>query len=90
MRVCESKDPAETVDYGVDWSAVLQSGETFDAVAWSVPAGLTEGARSAAEPICRIFLSGGTLGTFYDVENTITTSAGRVYRETLRIYIRRR
>lgn len=90
MRTCESKDPVEVVDYGVNWTTVLQAGETIESFAWTVPSGLTEGASSEDDGICRVFISGGTLDAFYDVVNTITTSAGRVYKETLRIYIRGR
>lgn len=72
-------DPQAKLDYAVDWSAWLQSGETINASTWTVPAGITQ---STPEPsntatVATIWLTGGTIGQLYAVTNHITTSMGR-------------
>ena len=90
MRVVDSKAPAEEIDYGVDWSAVLEAGDTITASTWSVPEGLTKGAEGLTGATTKVFLSGGELDRSYDVVNVIETSGGRTYQETIRLYVRAR
>ena len=72
-------DPQAKLDYAVDWSAWLQSGETISASTWSVPAGISEAtpAPSETDGVATIWLTGGTAGQLYTVTNHITTSMGR-------------
>uniref|UniRef100_A0A6M3IPQ6 Putative tail protein n=1 Tax=viral metagenome TaxID=1070528 RepID=A0A6M3IPQ6_9ZZZZ len=77
------KDPGEKLDYAFDWDddtqgPYLESGETISASAWVVPSGITEVSASYTDTITKIWLSGGTEGTSYELENTITTSEGRI------------
>ena len=72
-------DPQAKLDYAVDWSAWLQSGETISASTWTVPAGITEATPepSNTATVATIWLTGGTAGQLYTVTNHITTSMGR-------------
>ena len=74
------KDPEAELDYGFDFAALgwLSSGETITAVTWTVPAGLTEGTKENDGEIIKVWLSGGTAGSTYEVEVKVTTSDGRV------------
>lgn len=77
-------DPDATLDYAVDWTSWLASGETISSVSWTVPAGVTEESAPGgwSEPDANnkrtVWISGGTAGTDYTVACEITTSVGRV------------
>lgn len=71
------KDPDSIIDYGVDWSAWLASGETISTSAWVVPTGLTNVSESNTTTATAIFVSGGDIGETYTLTNRIVTSAGR-------------
>ncbi len=76
------KDPDAVLDFEVDWSSWLESGETISSSTWVVPAGITE-VNDATHPTSNtstsatIWLSGGAGGTLYQVTNRITTSSNR-------------
>lgn len=72
-------DPQARLDYAIDWSAWLQSGETINASTWSVPDGITQATPEPSETdgVATIWLTGGTVGQNYMVTNHITTSMGR-------------
>lgn len=87
------KDPNAVLDYAVDWGAPLNSwlaGETIASVAWTVPAGLTQGAASNTNTVAQVRLSGGTVGQTYTVTCRITTSTGQIEDRSFRVVIRER
>lgn len=71
-----TKDPSAKLNYTIDWTLFLPTGQTITASAWTVPAGLTEVVTSNTTTIATIVLSGGTLGATYDVVNHIVTTPG--------------
>lgn len=81
--------PDALEDFPLDWSRDLVSGETILTSTWTVPDGLTEGAKSQSSDTATIWLSGGTPGTIYAVRNVIVTSAGRTYEQTIYIEVER-
>lgn len=80
------KLPAEVLDYRVDWTARL-AGDTISTSVWSIPAGLTGSLQSNTPNTTTTFLAGGTAGSSYSIENTITTAGGRTMREVIDISI---
>lgn len=84
------KDPDAVLDYAIDWSDWLQSGETISTSAWTVQTGLTAGSTGNNGTIASIWLSGGTAGTTYTATNRITTNQGRTDDRTLRIPVESR
>jgi hypothetical protein len=80
-----AKDPNEVLDYTVNWTNRLVSGETIADSTWVVDTGITEDSASLSSPMATIWLSAGTAGTRYMIVNRITTSAGRVYETAFRI-----
>lgn len=81
-----TKDPDATLDFDIDLAALdngtgssnwLNTDEKIDLVSWDVPAGLTTVTSDIRQDdtVARIYLSGGTLGTSYDVTAHITTDA---------------
>ena len=80
------KGPDEVLDYAGDWSAWLDS-DTITASTWTVPDGLTKDSDAFTDTTTTIWLSGGTLGEQYDLENCVETSAGRTACRTIRIHV---
>lgn len=71
------KEPAESLNYGLDWSARLEDGETVTGGSWTAtPAGLTTVSTGHTDTITTVRVSGGDPGVEYRVEGTATTSAG--------------
>jgi hypothetical protein len=85
-RVIEKGDQ-ESLDYGIDYADLLDDGETISDSTWTVPEGLTAGIAGASGSVVTQWLSGGTAGQSYDVDNVMTTSAGRVYERSIRISV---
>jgi hypothetical protein len=74
-----AKAPAAVLDYQVDWSAWLAQGETISSADVSSDAGITVNppgkATSVSAGVVTFWLGGGTRGTTYDVEITVTTQS---------------
>lgn len=86
-----AKDPADNLDFSIDWTdqlALPTTPDTISAVVWTVPAGLTAGNQSHASGIATTWLSGGTAGTEYVVTCRITTAAGRIIERSARLAVR--
>lgn len=86
------KDPNEILDYGFDWDddtvgPYLESGETIDTSAWTVPTGLTKVSDSQSDTVTKIVLSGGTAGEEYRVTNRIVTQGGDIPRTVDRSFV---
>ena len=79
------KGPTENLDYGVDWSKWLATGETISTSAWTVATGLVVGTQSNTTTATVVWLSGGTAGAIYTAMNQITTNQGRTAARTLQI-----
>jgi len=74
MEYVEAKDPADVVDYTLDWSDVLSDSETITTSTWTVPTGITKDSDSEADTTTTIFLSGGTAPVEYLLTNKIVTN----------------
>lgn len=70
-----TKDPDATLDYGIDWTNWLETGDSIASSAWEVPTGLTLTSQSNTNNKTLVWLSGGTVGTTYTVRNRITTAS---------------
>lgn len=82
------KDPDEVLDYLVDWSARLSVGDAIASSTWIVPAGIVKDSDSFNDTTTTIWLSGGTVGTTYDITNRITTDGARVMDQTMRLKLK--
>jgi hypothetical protein len=96
------KDKDETLDYSLDWSRALESGETISSVSWSIvsedvkvsfPAGVTVDVlknltQTNTSTVSTIYLQGGTDNKEYKLFCSITTSAGLVKERSVKIRIR--
>lgn len=89
------KDPAETADYDIDWSGRMYPGDAIVSYTQSI---LTTDApvstalviqSSAFLPTrTKVWLTAGTLGFQYIVENTVTTANGDILVESVKLQIK--
>lgn len=82
------KDPDAVLDYQIDWSAWLATGETISSSDWVVQTGITENSASNTTTTATIWLSGGEAGVTYRVTNRIVTTANRTNDRSLYITVR--
>lgn len=71
------KDPDAVLDYSVDWSDWLATGETISTSSFTVATGVTKDSETNDTTSATVWLSGGTDGTRYTITNQITTSDSR-------------
>lgn len=86
-------DPDELLDYGIDWTRRLEEGDRIVASTWTAPAGIGAGGPTLSTPgltdtATTIWITGGTAGESYRVQNRVTTAAGRVMEESKRLTVR--
>lgn len=83
------KDPAANKDYGLDWSAMLTTGETIVAATWTADSvDLLVGTAAVTGSVSAVWLSGGVDGVTYKVTNRITTSRGLIDERTVSIKVK--
>ena len=72
------KDPEAVMDYFVDYSTFLESGDSITSQTTTVDTGLTLDSSSIHNNNKKVilFISGGTVGTTYDVKITAVTANG--------------
>lgn len=81
-----AKDPADDLDYGIDWTYELALvDDTIASSAWTVTSGITKGTDTHTTTGTTVWVSGGTAGQTYEATNTVTTAGGRTYERSLRI-----
>jgi len=77
-----AKAPDSRVDFSLDWTDWLGSGETISSASWRVDPddadGLTLDGQIDADALRGIHVSGGVRGHMYRLLCRVTTSAGRV------------
>jgi hypothetical protein len=84
------KDPDETLDFVMDWSERLASGDEITASVWTDPDGIVTASDSMTTTTTTLWLSGGTLGETYTFTNTVTTDQGRIMQQTVKIKVKAR
>ena len=89
-----TKDPEAVLDYLVDWSTWMPSGDAITASSWTITgpdSALTLGTGAQApdntDTTATMWLVGGTLGQRYQAVNHIVTAQGREDDRTLYISI---
>ena len=84
-----TQDPQDRLDYEIDWSEWLPTGDTIITSTWAVDdAALTLDDDSATTTAATVFASGGVIGSAYLVTNHIETGQGREKDQTIKIKIR--
>jgi hypothetical protein len=81
------KDPSAVLDWNFNWTNWLASAETISTATVTVGSGLTKDSQSNTTTTVTVWLSGGTLGTTYEVTCRITTNQGRTDERTIGIRV---
>lgn len=76
------KDPNDAVDYQINWSPFLGV-DTIIASTWTPDDGITVASDGRSATTTTVTVAGGTVGQEFGVRNRITTTAGRIWDETL-------
>ena len=87
-----SKSPDARLDYGVDWTAVLEAndGDAILTAEWvNVTPGITLSDPQLQGNLHLAFFSGGESGRAYTATSRIVTSEGREDERTIAIFVRR-
>ena len=70
------KDPYAVLDYSLDWTNWMPSGDTISAITITADAGITIDSTTNTNYIATAYISGGTAGNIYNIEYKITTTNG--------------
>ena len=84
------KDKDDVLDFSIDWTSALDSGDAISSVTWIVPAGLTKDSQSVSGAVATIWLSGGTVDADYTVTCRVVTTGGRTMDRSARLYVTER
>ena len=85
------KQPAESIDYDVDYSEWLTTGDNVQSADVSVaPSGLVIDSTFINDPRIKIWISGGVDKVSYKVTVTMTTAEGRVKQDEFKINVKDR
>lgn len=93
MASWSPKDPDEVLDYKIDWTDRMASNDTIATSTWTITETdgvLVKGTNSFTDTTTTVWLSAGTDGQTYELNNRITTSLLRTMDQTVRIRIKSR
>lgn len=68
------KDPYAQLDYSLDFTNWMPTGDTLNSVTVTADAGITVVSTSNTDYVATAIISGGTAGTIYNIEYKITTT----------------
>jgi hypothetical protein len=81
------KDPDAELDYTINWAAY---GDTISTSIFTVPTGITLETQSHTTTTTTVWLSGGTVGQKYAIQNRVTTAGGRTDDRTIYVKVKNR
>ena len=82
-----NKDPDARLDFVVDWEQWLASDDWIASAAASVQSGIALHLQTWTSTQHAIWVSGGTVGTEYNVTSRIETNGGRIDERTFKIRV---
>lgn len=83
------KQPADVVDYDIDYSEWLTDGDNVESATVDVtPEGLTVESIFVADPKLKIWVSGGVNGITYKLTVTTTTADGRIKQDEFKLKVK--
>lgn len=84
------QDAAEKQEYQVDWADTIPKGQVISTSAWSAYPTLTISSTSIDGFFTVADIAGGINGKRYQVTNTIVTSNGETYVDSIFIYMEKK
>lgn len=91
-------DPDSKLDYSLNWSEWLSSGDTLSSSTWtastitgdSTPLVIHSQNTNTATGVSTAVISGGQVGGIYTIKNRIDTGAGLIDERTFRLIVQNR
>lgn len=91
-----NKDPQSTLDYSIDWTDWMPTGQQIDSSSWTIstvsgdsaPLASSSTTFNASDDLTTVFLTAGTAGNKYTVTNTITTDSGLTDERYFRVFVK--
>lgn len=83
-----TKQSADVLDYDIDYSQWLPSGDHVQNALATAPTGITIDSTFVNDPFVKIWLAGGTSGTSYKITVTVTTQDGRVKQDEFNVRVK--
>ena len=84
----DPKDPDEVLDYELDWSARLKTGDEISSAGWLAPDGITVDSSSYTATGVTVWLSGGTVNETYTLTSRVVTTGGRTMDHSVQLKIK--
>lgn len=84
----DPKDPDEVLDYEIDWSARLKTGDEISSAAWLAPDGIAVDSSSHTATVVTVWLSGGTVNETYTLTSRVVTTGGRTMDHSVQLKIK--
>jgi len=86
-----TKDANAVLDYTLDWSQWLATGDDLATSTWTTTTGLVKDSDVLdADNTTTVWLSGGTAGQTYVATNRITTTGGRTEDRSITVFVTER
>lgn len=86
-----TKDANAVLDYTMDWSQWLATGDDLATSTWTTTTGLVKDSDVLdADNTTTVWLSGGTPGQTYVATNRITTTGGRTDDRSITVFVTER
>lgn len=83
-----TKQPADTMDYDIDYTDWLTAGDNVQSSVVAADAGITVTSTFINDPRIKIWLAGGVAGTTYKVTCTTTSADGRVRQDEFKLRVK--
>ena len=85
------KDPQSVLDYSITYAdimALTSPNDTIFSSSWAGSDGLVVDSNSKTDTTTTVFVSGGRVGAYCNLVNTIVTTADRTYERTIVVEIK--
>lgn len=83
-----TQDPTARLTYSVSWAAFLTAaGDTADSAVWVAPDGVTIEDSAITDGVHVGTISGGTIGSTYEITSRLTTVGGLVQDQSFAVSI---
>lgn len=88
FTISETHDPDEILDYFIDYSGILTSGETISTSVWSTSSNVTLGTNTNTTTVATAWVNSVIAETTtFKLSNTIVTSDSRTYNRSIIIKV---
>lgn len=81
------KDPRARLDYTINWTDWLKSGESIASSVWSAATGVTIASTLVSGSKSTVWVSGGDAGSSYTIRNFIITSTNNEEARSFRLKV---